>query len=95
MHGTVAAVPVLGSKGSAVHRACLSVWYGSEFLVEGVSKPYPEIGDRPKKVQSNPPKGSIEPLKRFYRPEALHGVLQVAALICPKTFPNFLRLATP
>ena len=28
---------------------------------------YPEIGDRTKKVQSNPPKGSIEPIKSFYR----------------------------
>ena len=34
--------------------------------MEGVSKRYPEIGDRPKKVLSNRPKGSIEPLKMFY-----------------------------
>ena len=33
----------------------------------GSFKRYPEIGDRPKKVLSNPPKVSIEPLKRFYR----------------------------
>ena len=43
--------------------------------LERISKRYPEIGDRPKKVLSNPPKSSIEthtkvlskPLKRFYR----------------------------
>ena len=36
-------------------------------FVEGIFKRYPEIGDRPKKVLSNPPGGSIEPLKWFYR----------------------------
>ena len=30
-------------------------------------KRHPEIGDRPKKVPLNAPKGSIEPLERFYR----------------------------
>ena len=34
---------------------------------EGVLKRYLDIGDRPKKVQSNPPNGPIEPLTRFYR----------------------------
>ena len=33
-------------------------------LLEGISKRYPEICDRPKKVLSNPPQGSIEPLKK-------------------------------
>ena len=32
-----------------------------------ILKQYPEIGDRPKKVLSNPPDGSIEALKGFYR----------------------------
>ena len=36
-------------------------------IIEGILKRYPEIGDRPKKVLSNTPEGSIEPLKRFYR----------------------------
>ena len=35
-------------------------------VLEGVLKPHPEIGDSPKNVQSNPPKDSIKPLKRFY-----------------------------
>ena len=35
--------------------------------IEGILKRYPEIGDRLKRVLSNPPEGSIEPLKRFYR----------------------------
>ena len=33
-------------------------------LVEGVLKRYPDIGDHPDKVLSNPPKGSIEPLQK-------------------------------
>ena len=33
-------------------------------LGRGNLKRYPEIGDRPNKVLLNPPKGSIEPLKR-------------------------------
>ena len=32
-------------------------------LVEGILKRYPEIGGRPKKVLSNPPEGSIEPIE--------------------------------
>ena len=35
--------------------------------VEGIFKRFPEIGDCPKKVLSNPSEGSIEPQKRFYR----------------------------
>ena len=34
--------------------------------IEGVSKRYPEIGDRPKKGSSEPSTDSIEPLQRFY-----------------------------
>ena len=34
---------------------------------EGVLKGYRKIGDQPQKVLSNPPKCSIEPLKRFHR----------------------------
>ena len=33
------------------------------FWLEGILKRYPEIGDCPKKVPSNPPKGSIEPFR--------------------------------
>ena len=36
-------------------------------ILEGILKRYPEIGDCPEKVQSNPPKGSIKPLEGFYR----------------------------
>ena len=36
-------------------------------FIEGILKRYPEIGDHPEKVLSNPPEGSIEPLKRLYR----------------------------
>ena len=43
------------------------LWQGTVPPVEGILKRYPEIGDRPKKVLSNPREGSIEPLKRFYR----------------------------
>ena len=32
--------------------------------IEGILKRYPEIGDPPKKVLSNPPEGSIKPLKK-------------------------------
>ena len=32
--------------------------------IEGILKRYPEIGDRPKKVLSNPPEGSIETPKK-------------------------------
>ena len=35
--------------------------------LEGILKQYPEIGNRPIRVLSNPPEGSIEPLKRFYQ----------------------------
>ena len=34
--------------------------------VEGVLKRYPRISDRPKKVLSSPPKGSIKPPREFY-----------------------------
>ena len=37
-----------------------------DVLFRGSLKRYPEIGDRPEKVLSNPPKDSIEPLRRFY-----------------------------
>ena len=36
-------------------------------MAEGILKRYPGIADRPEKVLSNPPEGSIEPLGRFYR----------------------------
>ena len=36
-------------------------------FLEGISERYPKIGDSPKMVISNPPEGSIEPRKRFYR----------------------------
>ena len=41
--------------------------FPSSHFLEGISKRYPEIGDRPKKLLSNPPEGSIEPLQGFYR----------------------------
>ena len=34
--------------------------------IQAVLKRYPDIGNSPKRVLSNPPKGSIEPLQRFY-----------------------------
>ena len=39
-------------------------------LNKGSLKQYPDIGDRPKKALSNPPK-DIEPLKRFIQPQTV------------------------
>ena len=36
-------------------------------LLEVILKWYPETGDRSEKVLSNPPEGSFENLKRFFR----------------------------
>ena len=41
--------------------------YRERKKAEGISKRYPDIGDRPKRVLSNPPEGPIEPLQKFYR----------------------------
>ena len=52
------------------HGASKMAILGASFtlnFIEGILKRYPEIGDRTKKVLSNPPEGSIEPLKSFYR----------------------------
>ena len=38
-----------------------------ELDLEEILKRYPEIGDCPKKVLSNPPQSSLEALKRFDR----------------------------
>ena len=64
----------------SVHVALFTIWWFTSDLkgplhrisqlpekVEGVVQQYPKTGDSPKKVPSNPPKGSIKSLKRFHR----------------------------
>ena len=54
-------------KTEGLGRIFLNIKNPNARILEGILQWYPEIGDRPKKVLSNPPEGSIEPLKRFYR----------------------------
>ena len=59
-----------------------------ERILEGILKRYPEIGDRPKRVLSNPPEGSIETLKVSIEPQK---VLSNPVLCPPKIYRALVR----